>query len=416
VLNEHFLSKPEGKLDMNTTELKSILNSLLHPTQLEVILGNVCRIKYQPSSNKIHLKAAIDWLCRAQDITGCGGCSASYGFDTGWKPPYPETTGYIISTFLKYSSFIGDKSFIDRAKRMGDWEIDIQMSSGAVRGGSGINDYPIIFNTGMVILGWSDLYRYTGNQRYLSAAVKAADWLCLNQDSDGKWSKYTYNGIPHAYHSRVAWSLLEVYKNTNNSKYLDAAIRNIKWVLSLVQQNGWIEEMWFQRGENPLTHTIIYTLRGLLECSGILEGEIKIKTQDVVLQAAEIILQKYEMNKKPNHSMPEYLSGRFNSEWQQSANFSCLTGNAQVAIVWLKIYHFKSDERFLNAAIKITDQLKETHNLNSNNPGIRGGIAGCYPIWGNYMQFCYPNWAAKFFADSLILLETVLSEIKQKKD
>jgi len=114
----------------------------------------------------------------------------------------------------------------------------------------------------MVILGWIDLYKATSDSRYLSAALKAADWLCLNMDSDGKWSKYTYNDIPHTYHSRVAWSLLEVYKITDIIKYKNAAERNISWILSKVKENGWIEEMGFYNGDVvPLTHTIAYTYR-----------------------------------------------------------------------------------------------------------------------------------------------------------
>ena len=33
----------------------------------------------------------------------------------------------------------------------------------------------------------------------------------------------------------------------------------------------------------------------------------------------------------------------------------------------------------------------------------RGGIAGSSPIWGDYSRFEYPNWAAKFFADALMM-------------
>ena len=39
---------------------------------------------------------------------------------------------------------------------------------------------------------------------------------------------------------------------------------------------------------------------------------------------------------------------------------------------------------------------------------IRGGIAGAYPIWGGYERLGYPNWAAKFFADALMLQESVM--------
>ena len=44
-------------------------------------------------------------------------------------------------------------------------------------GGIGLNDYPIVFNTGQVILGWTALYRATGEERFLQAASRAADWL-----------------------------------------------------------------------------------------------------------------------------------------------------------------------------------------------------------------------------------------------
>ena len=37
----------------------------------------------------------------------------------------------------------------------------------------------------MVILGWADLYKTTNDKRYLDAAVKASDWLCSISDNDG---------------------------------------------------------------------------------------------------------------------------------------------------------------------------------------------------------------------------------------
>jgi hypothetical protein len=34
---------------------------------------------------------------------------------------------------------------------------------------------------------------------------------------------------------------------------------------------------------------------------------------------------------------------------------------------------------------------------------VRGAIAGSAPIWGAYSRFEFPNWAAKFFADALMM-------------
>ena len=58
----------------------------------------------EPQTHATHLSAAIDWLCRAQDVrdghADAGGVSAGWSFEDGWLPSYPETTGYIIETML----------------------------------------------------------------------------------------------------------------------------------------------------------------------------------------------------------------------------------------------------------------------------------------------------------------------------
>ena len=54
-------------------------------------------------------------------------------------------------------------------------------------------------------------------------------------------------------------------------------------------------------------------------------------------------------------------------------------------------------------------------NLYSNNLGIRGGISGSHPIWGEYMKYSYPNYAVKFFADAIMLQEEVMETLNIKK-
>ena len=51
----------------------------------------------------------------------------------------------------------------------------------------------------------------------------------------------------------------------------------------------------------------------------------------------------------------------------------------------------------------MVDFVKFLQDTSSKNPGIRGAVPGAFPIFGSYSFLKYPNWAAKFFADALML-------------
>jgi hypothetical protein len=394
-----------------------VMNISRKPSHIKIILHDLFRLNNEIRSDKNHLKAAMEWLCRAQDITGCGGVSASYNFSKGWEPAYPEVTGYIIPTFLQYASLNSDSSYTERSIKMGDWEIEIQLLSGGVRARSDISQGPLVFDTGQVILGWISLYKKTKLDRFLDSAVKAADWLISIQDNDGKWSKHAHEGIPHVYHTRVACSLLEVYRFTNAEKYKNAAKKNIVWALACTKENGWFSQMGFTINETPLTHTIAYTLRGLMESSLYLAKETKQKILSIVQKASENIMRTYGLmgEKSDPRSMPMYLPATLNEKWKSKDNYSCLTGNAQLSIIWLKLYNINNDARFLKAALELIDQVKTTQSLDCKNLNIRGGIAGSYPIWGRYGRFTYISWSSKFFADSIMLQESIKQKLEEKK-
>ena len=105
-----------------------------------------------------HLGAAIDWLCRAQDVrdghADAGGVSAGWSFEDGWLPSYPETTGYIIETMLAAARVLQRPELVGRAQRMIDWELSIQLPDGAFPGHFGEpGSRPVIFNTGQIMHG-----------------------------------------------------------------------------------------------------------------------------------------------------------------------------------------------------------------------------------------------------------------------
>jgi len=348
-----------------------------------------------------HLAAALNWLSRAQDVTGSGGVSAGYHLAGGWKPAFPETTGYIIPTFLSADGLAGRHDGRQRAVKMGDWEIEVQLPSGAVRGGVGLNEAPLVFDTGQVILGWVALYRATGSDRYRQAAVRAADWLVDIQDQDGGWSRHTFQGLARVYHARVAWAVLSLYDETGQERYRRCGQHHMEWVLSQATEKAWFRRMSFDETSAPLTHTIAYTLRGLWECARILKDD---PVPRLVIRACHQIIDRYrlaEPGRLPNG--PAYLPATLDESWGSGDRYSCLTGNVQLALLWLKLYREQGDDRFRRAARRLIDGVKAAQILSSGNGGILGAVPGSRPHWGGYLTYTYPNWAAKFFADALLL-------------
>jgi len=347
-----------------------------------------------------HLAAALGWLCRAQDVTGSGGVSAGYHLAGGWKPAFPETTGYIIPTFLSAAGLIGQQDYRHRAVKMGDWEIEIQLPSGAVRGGVGLNEDPLVFDTGQVILGWMALYRATGSDRYRQAAARAADWMVKIQDQDGGWSQHTFQGLARVYHTRVAWAVLSLYDETGEERYRRCGRRHVEWVLSQATEKAWFRRMSFDETAAPLTHTIAYTLRGLWECARVLKDD---RAPRLVIRACHHIIERYQLAESGCcPSGPPYLPATLDENWDSGDRYSCLTGNVQLALLWLKLFRAEGDERFRSAARRLIDGVKAAQVLSSGNGGILGAVPGSRPHWGGYLPYACPNWAAKFLADALL--------------
>ena len=344
------------------------------------------------------LRDAAGWLCRAQDSTPDGGVSEGYHLKHGWLPSYPETTGYIIETFFDCSYLFNDPSLRDRALRMVDWLISIQYEDGSIP--DSYFKKKMVFDTGQVLFGFVRAFEETREQRYLDAAVKAGSWLVDVQEQNGTWQKHAVGEIPHSYYTRVAWSLIDLYKNTGDEQYRESCKKNIEWALAQQLQNGWFKHASFTKAKHthPFTHTIAYTIRGILESGMYLKNEEFI---DAACKAIESILSVIPENGG--------IYGSFNKNWQGNPRFSCLTGNAQLGIIFFKLYQLTNKEQYLDAGRKINNYMLSKQVKRIKNKNISGAIAGSSPIWGEYIHFMYPNWAAKFFIDSLLFEKKIIA-------
>ena len=370
----------------------------------DVAHGYLAVPRRAPADRDEALASAINWICKAQDASGDGGVARSYALayhrffrKRGWMPSYPETTGYIIPTMFDYAHRTQRDDIYQRAVRMTDWECDVQMDNGAVKGGTvDTPSVPAIFNTGQVLFGWVRAFEETKNQRYLDAAVRASDFLVSVQDPDGAWRKAlggfaSQSMASYTYNTRSAWGLYLVGEATGNQAYKDAAIRNIEFALTEQQPNGWLRNNCLYDRDRPLVHTIAYALRGILEI-GIAANETR------YISAAQVAADHMLARQSEDGS----LAGRWTNNWEPAVTFSCLTGNAQMGTVWARLYHVTHDDRYRQALIKANRYMQRVQWQGTGNPGLDGGISGAFPLHGRYGRFEVLNWAVKFFADALM--------------
>ena len=344
------------------------------------------------------LEETVSWLLTARKYSRDGGISAHFDLLRGrWAPSYPETTGYTIPTLLACADRLQRPALRHVALTLAHYLLHARTTEGGVghwKQPQGARAIPVVFDTGQVIFGWLAAWGETDDPIYCRAAALAADWLCSVQSEYGAWVQYQHLGTVKVIDTRVAWALLEVAKNTSSPSCVAAARRNLVWALSQQQDNGWFRHAAFRTGQDPFTHTIAYTAEGLLESGLILDERRYVAAAE---QVARVLLEE----QRPDGS----LASTYDAAWQPTSRSSCLTGNCQVALLWLRLYGLSAEPRYLDAARRAIVFVASTQDVQTSNPNIRGAIAGSYPIYGRYERMKYPNWAAKFFIDALLALD-----------
>ncbi len=367
--------------------------------QLRILVNYMTGKLFSEQGDEKHLRAAVEWLDYAQDVSNDSGVPSLFSLSSGWGVSYPETSGYILVTYLAYADYCGDKSYMERAVAIGDWEIDIQAPNGGVFSSTALKQTRV-FNTGQVILGWCVLFERTGDERYLKAATRAGDYLLNEQEEDGTWKRDTYCGA-RTYHSRVDWALLRLFQLSGIVLYRDAAIRNLRWVLAQQTETGWFNECGFNDAL-PIMHVIIYTLRGLLECH--LVGDEGVRELDImasVIKSADALC--HALQQQPVACIDGMVPTAFDKNWKGNTGDSCLTGNSQLACFLYRLSHFENNELYRETADEVLSATKRTQLVQSSFAPVKGAIAGSYPMYRGYLSNAYPNWATKFFADALLM-------------
>jgi hypothetical protein len=343
----------------------------------------------------------LAWLARAQDASTShdGGVARHYGLGDGWGASYPETTGYIIPTMLEHARLRNDDTLRERARRMLSWLASIQLPGGGFQGGV-VNQKPVVpvtFNTGQILLGLAAGASEFGDA-YRSALRAAGDWLVETQDPDGCWRRYPtpFAGPGEkAYETHVSWGLIEAERVEGGRGYAESALRNARWAITHQRTNGWFDHCCLGDRAQPLTHTIGYVLRGVLEV-------YRFQGEPSLLAAARLTADGLLSAIREDGSLP----GKLNADWRGTVSWTCLTGNVQIAHSLLILYELTGHTPYCVAAYDLNRSVRRTLRVD-DPPETRGAVRGSFPIDGDYGCFEYPNWATKFAIDSYTLEQSV---------
>lgn len=351
------------------------------------------------------IEAGILWLYRAQDCSASrdGGVARHYSLVSGWASSYPETTGYIVPTLIAYATLERNAEARRRARTMLDWLVSIQLPSGGYQGGRVDTDErsPVTFNTGQILIGLAAGVEEFGD--YREPMQRAADWLLETQDPDGCWRRHPTpfaNPGEKAYETHVSWGLFEAERIAPQRGYADAALANVRWALGNQRENGWPDKCCLRDPARPLTHTIGYFLRGILEA-------YRFSKDSAFLSAARVTADGLLEAVRPDG----YLAGRLRDDWSPAVDWVCLTGAAQIAQCWLMLYRYTGDTRYLEAGRTVNRWVRCTIDVDGA-PDTRGAVKGSFPIDGDYGKYQYLSWAAKFCIDSNLLERELARETR----
>lgn len=353
------------------------------------------------------MKKSVSWVKESFYATKDGGSSAYYKLGSGWAASYPETTGYLIPTLLDYFKFSSDKECETLGLNATNWLLTIQSKEGGWQGLQIDKKAPLrVFNSGMIIDGLANSYLFKKDEKVKNSIDHGIKWIIDQADENGLFTESNLDS-GGAYDILVIGCCLYGNQILNYPHYkielinildahLDRFCSNEDFISGCNFSNSYPNTM--------LLHHIGYTLDGLLISYEILKDE---KYLNTVKKYSKKLLSLFEVNKG--------LSAYIKRDWKKFNDLSnsyshCLTGYAQMAIVFQKLALFINDRRYENAAFKIMDILTAISNRKFGNKGLDFGLAGSFPVNGNYQKFQIVNWANKYFLDALLLAEKSLSK------
>ena len=167
----------------------------------------------------------------------------AYTFDTAsyaWRHRGNvwQAFGFPVTAYLELYQATDEAGYREEAVRWGRHALELQASNGAfylLDGQFWNSDL-----TAPELRGLVNLWEITGERPFLDAAAGFADWLLGHQREDGAWplgidrdDEVCVETVGPGDPPNIALSLLRLHAATGNDAYLDAAVRAVRYGLSM---------------------------------------------------------------------------------------------------------------------------------------------------------------------------------------
>lgn len=240
--------------------------------------------------------------------------------------PYPEITGYALSTLSFLSQYDKENSrILQSANRAADYLVRQCLSNKtgkfyAHNISNGNSEFVFTFDVGMILKGLFHSYKSSnvGNNR--TTCLRLGEWLLRMQKPDGSF--YAYYDIEQklkkssmkrwstqsgSFHMKLSFSLTQLYQETADQKYLSSLKKLVDWVMGMQQPDG--RFVTDQSQGSTFLHAHCYSIEGLLDSYNVLLDE---GIRDAAYKGISWLIKMYQ--KKRTLPSVYYSDGRYFSE------------------------------------------------------------------------------------------------------
>jgi len=364
------------------------LQQRLQPDRLNRLAQNVHPARQAPGRDTIITDVA-GWLIRAQDAVAGKGVAGSYHLQTGWSTISPEATSSVIPTLLQLAARFSKHSFSERAVQLG-----LNLAGNDTEDSNQAIPYDAPNNLRVAVLAiptWVDLYRHTRDNRFKTAARGAGQLLIPFPHKNQSVAE----PLP-GFAAQTARALACLEHTWAGAHYRQAAGHFGNAAVGSFSSDGYPFENSSRRGADPALARVAGALTAVLE-AGIFAGN------QSWIGAAELGARRlYEVYRAKGT-----LAGRYGPQWRGDFSFHCMSGCAQTASLWLRLYQLGYPHDYFEAAARVNGFVASTVDSSHPDPGINGGIRAGYPLWVDYYPMTYRTMAAKFALDAWLLEDTL---------